>query len=400
MNNKNMSNKYRYKIHNELYDLTDFVQIHPGGADMFNHLKPDTNITPMVYAYHKNPEALLTILPKYKIPMEKGLVIKYDTQYSYDKYCELKRLVYDEIYKKKIPLHWSTTEIIYNGCALTLYLCAWVYYLANAPVLSRWWIVLLVLLNTGICNLIFHESAHYASFKNQYINKLLTATAYPIMIEKNWKFIHNYSHHCFTNSEHDFDFSLPDQLIRHSDAQKHKWYNPFQNIYSLLIFAGVFVHKGIYLSLKRSGSKNWVCFPVLSYFIGGVNAICWYLLCGLIFAFIAQLSHIQPECVCAQADDIKKKNDFLYNQVSSSVNYRTDDPLSRFLCFGLDIQIEHHLFPNIPHSSLRRVQHVVRDYCEKNDIQYVYFSNMFSAAFSYVKHLYKVGNPGVAIKNI
>ena len=85
------------------------------------------------------------------------------------------------------------------------------------------------------------------------------------------------------------------------------------------------------------------------------------------FAFIANMSHIHHECIQINTEN---KNDFLYNQVSSSMNYRTDDPITRFICFGLDIQIEHHLFPNIPHSSLLQIQHVVRDYCEKNDIPY------------------------------
>ena len=48
--------RYRYKIHDKLYDLTEFVKIHPGGQDMFNNLKPDNNITPMIYAFHKNPK--------------------------------------------------------------------------------------------------------------------------------------------------------------------------------------------------------------------------------------------------------------------------------------------------------------------------------------------------------
>ena len=76
--------RYRYKIHDKLYDLTDFVKVHPGGQDMFNILKPDTNITPMIYAYHKNPKGILAILPKYEVPMTELIKIEYDTNYTYD----------------------------------------------------------------------------------------------------------------------------------------------------------------------------------------------------------------------------------------------------------------------------------------------------------------------------
>jgi fatty acid desaturase len=115
-----------------------------------------------------------------------------------------------------------------------------------------------------------------------------------------------------------------------------------------------------------------------------------YGLSGLVFLSIAQLSHIQPECIQINREN---KNDFLYNQVSSAINYRTDDPITRFISFGLDIQIEHHLFPNIPHSSLRKIQHVVRGYCDKNNIPYIEKSSVFRAIYSYICYLYTMGNP-------
>jgi len=67
------------------------VKVHPGGQDMFNNLKPDTNITPMIYAYHKNPKSILAMLPKYEVPSTDArtylIKIEYDTNYTYDKYC-------------------------------------------------------------------------------------------------------------------------------------------------------------------------------------------------------------------------------------------------------------------------------------------------------------------------
>ena len=115
-----------------------------------------------------------------------------------------------------------------------------------------------------------------------------------------------------------------------------------------------------------------------------------YGLTGLIFLLTAQLSHIQHECIQIYRVN---KNDFLYNQVSSSMNYRTNNTIIRFLCFGLDIQIEHHLFPNIPHSSLRKIQHIVRNYCDKNNIPYIEKDSIFSSIYSYVCYLYNMGNP-------
>ena len=35
-----MSVLYRYKIHVKLYDLNDFIHVHPSGGDIFSNLKP------------------------------------------------------------------------------------------------------------------------------------------------------------------------------------------------------------------------------------------------------------------------------------------------------------------------------------------------------------------------
>ena len=107
-----------YKIHDKIYDLTNFVKMHPGGADVFKHLRPFTNITTMLYTYHKDPLKLLDILPKYELTLEraKECVIQFNTQhYNYDKYVELKRLVCNEMQDKQIPYFWNTAEIIYNA---------------------------------------------------------------------------------------------------------------------------------------------------------------------------------------------------------------------------------------------------------------------------------------------
>ena len=379
---------FKYKIHDKFYDLTDFVKIHPGGQDMFNNLKTNTNITAMIYSYHKNPKNILSlILPKYELPMSTD-IIKFDTNYTYDKYCELKKLVYAEMHEKKIPFYWSNTEIAYNAFMLSLYFGVWVYCFWNSDNLSYWWIVLLALMNTGICNLIFHETAHHCGFKNQTINNCLTMCTYPLMVARFWKYKHNFLHHSFTNTVYDFDFSLP--IVRHSNEQKYNWFNKYQSLYTLFLFQLTALHEGPFVSLKGRRSYNWVCFPVLLFVFGVYKTMSWYLLSGLMFTFIAQLSHIQPECIEMNKE---KKNDFLYREVSSSMNYKTDDQLTRFICFSLDIQIEHHLFPNIPHSSLRKIQHIVRDYCDKNDIPYVEKSSIFSSIYSYICYLYKMGNP-------
>jgi linoleoyl-CoA desaturase len=385
-----VESKYRYKIHDKLYDLTHFVKIHPGGQDMFNNLKTDTNITPMIYTYHKNPKNLLDLLPKYAVPTTNDIVVQYDTNYSYDKYCELKKMVYAEIQEKKIPLYWSNLEIAYNTFMLFFYLGIWSYCFSNANDLSSWWMVLLAFMNMGYGALVFHETSHHTGFKNQKLNDLISYLVIaPIMTTEDWKYHHNYLHHSFTNTEYDYDYETNKKLFRYSNTHTHYDHHRFQFMYAFLMFILGGFSKG---PLNSILNKRWniLLFFVILYNLGSINTILMYGLTGLLFLSIAQLSHIQHECIQVNTEN---KNDFLYNQVSSSMNYRTDDPITRFVCFGLDIQIEHHLFPNIPHSSLRKIQHVVRTYCNKNEIPYIEKSSVFPTIYSYICYLYQMGNP-------
>jgi len=385
-----IASRYRYKIHDKLYDLKDFVKIHPGGIDMFNNLKPDTNITPMIYAYHKNPKSILEMLPKYEVPQTDDIIIQYDTSYTYDKYCELKKLVYDEIHEKKIPLYWSNTEIAYNTFMLSVYLGIWGYCFWNANNLSYLWMCLLGVINMGYVALVFHETSHYTGFKSQKLNNIISYLIMsPIITTEDWKYEHNYLHHSFTNTNYDDDYEQNKIIFRHSNTHIHYFHHRFQFIYAYVMFILGGFSKGPMYSITN---KRWniLLFFIILYNFGYIHTSIMYGLTGLLFLSIAQLSHIQHECIQINTEN---KNDFLYNQVSSSMNYRTDDFITRFICFGLDIQIEHHLFPNIPHSSLRQIQYVVRGYCEKNDIPYIEKPSVFSTIYSYICYLFNMGNP-------
>lgn len=374
--------RYRYKIHDKLYDLTEFVKVHPGGIEMFNNLKPDTNITPMIYAYHKNPKGCLTMLPKYEVSSTTDLVrIEYDTNYTYDKYCELKNLVYDEIREKKIPLFWSNKEIAYNALMLSMYLWMWGYCFWNANDLSYLWMMMLAVMNMGFGALVFHETSHYTGFKNQKLNNTISYSIIsPIITTEDWKYEHNYLHHSFTNTDYDDDYVFYKNVF----GSKSSYNLGFCGKY-LLYFGNELVKRP--LNAIKNKRINILLDLYLIYALGIYNTVCIMFMTGIIFIFVAQLSHIQHDCIQINTD---VKHDFLYNQVSTAMNYKTDNAIIRFICYSLDIQIEHHLFPNIPHSSLRRIQHIVRVYCEKNNIPYVEKPSIFPTIYSHFSYLYKM----------
>jgi fatty acid desaturase len=81
--------------------------------------------------------------------------------------------------------------------------------------------------------------------------------------------------------------------------------------------------------------------------------------------------------------------DFLRRQVLMSRNI-TGGPVIGFLMGGLNHQIEHHLFPNMPRPGLKRARSLVRDYCLEHHITYTE-SNLRLAYAAIVRYLNTVG---------
>jgi fatty acid desaturase len=81
--------------------------------------------------------------------------------------------------------------------------------------------------------------------------------------------------------------------------------------------------------------------------------------------------------------------DFLRRQVLMSRNIR-GGVFTDFALGGLNYQIEHHLFPSMPRPTLRKVQPIVREYCELHGVKYTEVS-LFTSYKIVVDYLNNVG---------
>jgi fatty acid desaturase len=91
------------------------------------------------------------------------------------------------------------------------------------------------------------------------------------------------------------------------------------------------------------------------------------------------------------ADD---QTDFLRRQVLTARNVRGGRLLDLALG-GLNYQIEHHLFPSMPRSKLRRARPIVRDFCAEVGIAYVE-TGLFDSYGRVLGHLHTVGRAPAA----
>jgi fatty acid desaturase len=83
--------------------------------------------------------------------------------------------------------------------------------------------------------------------------------------------------------------------------------------------------------------------------------------------------------------------DFLRRQVLTSRNVRGSRSVD-FVLGGLNYQIEHHLFPNMPRPNLRRAQPLIRAFCQQHGLPYAEAS-LFGSYAEAIRHLHTVGEP-------
>jgi fatty acid desaturase len=132
--------------------------------------------------------------------------------------------------------------------------------------------------------------------------------------------------------------------------------------------------------------------------VGYVAVIFSFLPVGMAFAFIGvQLAIFGLYMGASFAPNHKgmpilprdSKVDFLRRQVLTSRNIRSGHFMNHFMG-GLNYQIEHHLFPNMPRPHLRRAAEIVREYCASKGIVYTEVGLLTSYGIV-VRHLNEVG---------
>ncbi len=121
---------------------------------------------------------------------------------------------------------------------------------------------------------------------------------------------------------------------------------------------------------------KFVLFPAL-FLPLGVEAVFNAFIIILIAEFFANLHSFLVIVPNHSAEDIymfnephKSTGEFYLRQIMGSVNYNTGSDLKDFAHGFLNYQIEHHLFPNMPHSYYQKMQPIVKEICKKHNLEY------------------------------
>ncbi len=273
------------------------------------------------------------------------------------------------------------------------------------------------LIIAGVLGLIFtqfaflaHEASHRQVFESNKANDRAgrtLATAFVGMSYAWWMSKHT-RHHGNPNTvgkDPDIDIDFVSFTPEDAATRKGGWALLTRKqgwlLYPLLLLEGLNLH---FLSFKTLFGKKPVEGRQLELWFIGVRLVAYvavifyFLPLGMAFAFLGvQLAvfglymgaSFAPNHVGMKVFPAGSRVDFLSKQVLSSRNIKGNWGMTIFMG-GLDLQTEHHLFPNMPRPSLVKVRPIVREYCETHKIPYTETS-FFEAHKQVVTYMNKVG---------
>ncbi len=245
-----------------------------------------------------------------------------------------------------------------------------------------------------------HTSSHNASTTHSNFNKALTYFGYTFLFgtpANYWWNKHCVIHHPAPNvMEIDGDADLmPFFAVNQRDFEKAgKLARAFYKIQWIFI-VGMLALNVFFTMLqgyrftartlanpKRRRTGNWIdvgvvilhyiCFLVIPmYFFSPLSVIGFYLLRGgcMGYAMFAGFgpAHFPDEAVFV--DKKLRDMDYVFLQTATTVNFRTGF-FGRLACCGVEYQIEHHLFPGVPHVYYPEMSKVIEEFCKQRGYPY------------------------------
>lgn len=259
----------------------------------------------------------------------------------------------------------------------------------------------LVLCSLGSIGLgtVGHTASHQGASASAGWNKALFYASYPLMLQvsaRYWNHSHIKIHHSSPNIDEvdpDCDlrpwFALNQAHLAQVNPLFRRWPTLQGLVFPLVLpFNGLNIQRQGWAHLLRElrtrpSAAAWadlacmvahlglnVGLPMLFFSPGAVLA--FYLarisLTGIgLFAVLAP-GHFPAQAVVL-SPALREAGDLFFRQGVTTVNFRTGW-LGRFLCSGLEYQIEHHMFPRISHVHLRKLSPMVRAFCARRGIPY------------------------------
>ncbi len=431
-------------VHGRVYDITTWVDKHPGGREQLL-LYAGRDATYPFISHHPFTCTANKMLKKFDIGHLRGGVefVEYASDES-GFYATTTARVKDYFEKNGLDPKNPITGIVRMIPVVILFVLT---FLITNNGLARWglvfpmWVRLISAPVFAVCEAlpllhIMHDATHTAFGHNQrwwWWGGRLTSDFMVGGSVVHWVHQHNVGHHTYTNLFL-VDPDLPNKrefdIRRVVPAQVWIPIYKYQHIYMLILY-------GFYLLKNRI--QDWTCTfwgrmngPIhvnpfewdvwFQYFMTKTFWISWRILMPIFYfsvpvrefvllflytEFIAgwyiiaffQMSHNSTEAHYPvkgnfnRKTELKLKDEWAVSQVECSVNYATvSSPITTFLAGALNYQIEHHLYPGVSQYYYPSIAPIVKQTCKEFGVRYADLPNWTSAFKAHYNHLKNMGS--------
>jgi fatty acid desaturase len=250
-----------------------------------------------------------------------------------------------------------------------------------------------------------HTSTHFASSDRRWLNQALAFFGYPFCLALGatfWWHKHVDLHHSAPNVigiDEDADlrpwFALTERDVEGTRGLK-RWY--FEHV-QFWIFPVALAGNGFqmqmngWLHLFRTlpqrdlrKPEHWIDLAAMvSHYVVWVGLPCLYfpvthvlLLYALRITLggYALYAVVGPGHLPAEAARVvrgQEQIDYTLQTAACTVNFHTG-AVGRWLCSGLEYQVEHHLFPSVSHNYYPKISPIIREFCTKHGLPYRSYS--------------------------
>jgi fatty acid desaturase len=278
---------------------------------------------------------------------------------------------------------------------------------------SWWQLVIAAFLGVVFTQVAFvgHDAGHRQIFRSRRANDLVGLVHGNLLVGVSfdwWVAKHNRHHSNPNHEDLDPDISITAVAFTADQASSRHGLVRLLARYQAWLFFPLLLLEAAHLHLasgkavlRGSGRANAVeGLLLVAHVVGYVAALVWVLSPAQAVVFLAvQQGVFGLYLGCSFAPNHKgmptltaaDELDFARRQVLTSRNVRGSWFVD-LLLGGLNYQIEHHLFPNMPRPNLRRAQPLIRAFCRQHDLPYTEASLVGSYAEA-IRHLHAVGAP-------
>jgi linoleoyl-CoA desaturase len=387
-------------IDGKAYDLDEFVRLHPGGQAAIS-LGRGTNCTELFRSYHFKKAPPSKLFAKYEVDVDRSdprnLERLADTGFTFDeggfyKTIQGRARAYFKESGKQIGGTGAdqAIAIFLMTAAVGLSVPAYVYGSVAAAValgVAR----SLASVNPG------HSMSHFSVFPRGRWNSLIFRIGTPFLVStwSIWSSTHVRSHHVRTLTHDDLQDNYPLKRVQRSMA--HRPWHRAQHLYIWfvyllglplwsaqdLVLSGISVFSGVHMGLRFSLRERLVNTATIAFNLLASVAMPFFFLPfwqALLVCFIANaissmmvilqiaVNHEVPETLGKVATGDRR--DWGEHQVLTSHNYGVKSPLALHMSGGLNMQIEHHLFPSIHYTHYPALSRIVQDACVEFGLPY------------------------------